>query len=123
MNSPTEEQMFKELDDAFLTDRFDELLGELTPVQLWQYIERSQHADAVLSYVWTYHVSWSLEATWAWDSSLNDEEKLAYAQKEGRPVEEVFKGVPSNFDPNVKLKNVSPWDRLCRLTAVLGWSK
>jgi hypothetical protein len=109
MSSLTEEQMFKELDDAFLTDRFDELLGELTPAQLWQYIERSQHADAVLSYVWTYHVSWSFEAAWAWESSLNDEEKQAYAEKEGQSVEEVFKGVPSNFDPNVKLKNVPLW--------------
>jgi hypothetical protein len=109
LNSPTEEQMFNKLDDAFLTDRFDELLGELTPVQLWQYIERSQHADAVLSYVWTRHVSWSFEAAWAWESSLNDEEKQAYAEKEGQSVDKIFKGVPSNFDSNVKLKDVPLW--------------
>jgi hypothetical protein len=109
MSSSAEKQMFNELDDAFLTDRFDELLGELTPAQLWQYIERSQHADVVLSYVWTYHVSWSFEATWAWESSLTDEGKSEYAKNADQPVDKIFKGVPSNFDSNVKLKDVPLW--------------
>jgi hypothetical protein len=103
----TEDQLFKCLDDSFGSTIFDKLLGELTPFQLWQYMERPE-VD-VTAYVFTYHVSWGFEATWAQESSLTEQEKQEYARKEGRPVEEIFRGVPENFDPNVKLKDIPRW--------------
>jgi hypothetical protein len=102
-----------ELDECFGTARWEEKLGELTALELHHYMEESEFD--VCHYVWTYHVSWGFESNWAWEYTLSEQEKNDFANKIGVPVNKIFEGVPSCYDPNRKLKDLVLWapqDRL-----------
>jgi hypothetical protein len=99
--------IFKKLDEVFGSARFASLLGELTPLELHNYMQDSAHD--VTPYVWSYHVSWGFEAYWAWESTLTDEEKRDIAAESNSPVDEMFDGIPENFDINAKLKDIPLW--------------
>jgi hypothetical protein len=96
-----------ELDEYFGTEVFDDKLGELTALELWNYLQDSKHD--VCHYVWTYHVSWGFESNWAWEYTLSEKEKNDFANKIGVPVNKIFEGVPSLYDPNRKLKDLVLW--------------
>lgn len=100
-------ETFEKLDAAFGSTQFDSLLGELTPLELHNYMQESKHD--VTHYVWTYHVSWGFEANWAWESTLSDEQKQVEANNAEMPVDEMFEGIPENFDINAKLKDIPLW--------------
>jgi hypothetical protein len=103
MATPTHDQ----LDKAFKNNhnKFDQLLGELTPRELSKYLETSTKEKDLVVYIWSYHISWGFESCWADWVLMSPEERekqqLESPDYDGSP--------PDNFEIDTPLKNIGRW--------------
>jgi hypothetical protein len=106
--SNTAELTHKRLDRAFLSgdfQKFDELLGDLTPRKLAVYEATSTKEKDIVFYLWCHHVSWAYESCWA-NWVLMTPEEQARLQAEHPDYDQ---SPPENFEIDRPLKEVGRW--------------